>query len=748
MFAASVYRGLVDDGHTVVGVFTVPDDKNGREDPLASEASSDGVPVFKLTRWRLKGKPIPEVFENYKKLGAELNVLPYCTQFIPMEVIEYPKYQSIIYHPSLLPKHRGASSINWTLIQGDKRSGFTIFWADDGLDEGPILLQKECTVDPNDTIESLYNRFLFPAGVEGVREAVALIQAGNPPRVTQPKEGASYEPLLKNSPEFTAIKFKEMTGADVHNFIRGMDKVPGASIILDNQEVKVFSSSLYDASKVQSAKSNGRSVQVDGMSPTEGIVCPDGLILFGKDNKAVCVKKIQLPNGKMVNASKYGAEGSDSVDIELSAEEKTWKTSLMNIWSSILRIEIEAETDFFKSGAGSMDVTRLVEEVKEEIGIEMENEDVYMATTFDEFVKAVVLKSRGSGSNQLIFDPVVIKVDEKRTVSFPNQLFINNQFVNSCSGSKQLPIINPTDESVICHVESGSAADVDNAVQAALTAFEDGEWNKMSARDRGRLLYKLADLMEQHKEELAIIESIDSGAVYTLALKTHIGMSIETFRYFAGWCDKIQGSTIPINNARPNKNLTLTKREPIGVCGIITPWNYPLMMVSWKSAACLAAGNTIVLKPAQVCPLTALKLAELTVKAGFPPGVFNVIPGTGSVTGQSIIEHPLIRKVGFTGSTPVGKLIMKSCAMSNLKKVSLELGGKSPLIIFSDTDVNSAVRNAMGGVFFNKGENCIAAGRIFVESKIHDEFVKRVVAETKKIKIGNPLDRQTAHGYV
>ncbi|CAG0925942.1 unnamed protein product, partial [Notodromas monacha] len=169
-------------------------------------------------------------------------------------------------------------------------------------------------------------------------------------------------------------------------------------------------------------------------------------------------------------------------------------------------------------------------------------------------------------------------------------------------------------------------------------------------------------------------------------------MSIDTWRYFAGWTDKIQGSTIPISHARPNRNLTITKREPIGVCGLVTPWNYPLMMLSWKMAACLAAGNTVVIKPAQVSPLTALKFAELTVKAGIPKGVVNVLPGTGSVCGQAIADHPLVRKLGFTGSTPIGQVIMRSCADSNIKKCSLELGGKSPLIIFADCDLDRAVR--------------------------------------------------------
>ncbi|CAJ0966779.1 unnamed protein product [Ranitomeya imitator] len=230
------------------------------------------------------------------------------------------------------------------------------------------------------------------------------------------------------------------------------------------------------------------------------------------------------------------------------------------------------------------------------------------------------------------------------------------------------------------------------------------------------------------------------------------------------------GSTIPINQARPNRNLTFTKKEPLGlliwffllagssgtqrvylravsrVCAIVIPWNYPLMMLAWKSAACLAAGNTLVLKPAQVTPLTALKFAELAAKAGIPKGVINILPGSGGLVGQRLSEHPDVRKLGFTGSTPIGKQIMKSCALSNLKKVSLELGGKSPLIIFNDCDLDKAVRMGMGAVYFNKGENCIAAGRLFVEESIHDEFVRRVVEEIKKMKIGDPLDRSTDHG--
>merc|ERR1719367_804970 len=435
----------------------------------------------------------------------------------------------------------------------------------------------------------------------------------------------------------------------------------------------------------------------------------------------------------------------EEVQIELTDEEKAMASQMRQVWNEILKIEIADDTDFFATGAGSMDVVRLVEEVKDKAGVEITNENVFMATAFADFIQTVVKASRGgSGAKELDFEPVKMHAN-KMDLSFANQLFIDGEFCNATSGKKS-KLYNPHDESVICEVEAASVEDVDRAVKAAHKAFYEGEWGKMSARERASLLYRLADLMEEHKEELATIESIDSGAVYTLALKTHVGMSIDTWRYMAGWCDKIQGVTIPINHARPNRNFAVTRREPIGVCGLVTPWNYPLMMLSWKMAACLAAGNTVVIKPAQVCPLTALKFAELTVKAGIPPGVINVLPGTGRECGQAIADHPMIRKLGFTGSTPIGHTIMKSAAESNLKKVSLELGGKSPLIIFDDFELDRAVRTALGACFFNKGENCIAAGRLFVEDTIYDEFLKRAAAEAAKMSIGDPLDRGTAHG--
>ncbi|KAI2663435.1 Cytosolic 10-formyltetrahydrofolate dehydrogenase [Labeo rohita] len=698
LFGQEVYKELKKDGHTIV----------------ATEAEKDGVPVFKFPRWRLKGKAIAEVVDQYKAVGAELNVLPFCSQFIPMEVIDHPKHGSIIYHPSLLPRHRGASAINWTLIHGDKKGGFTIFWADDGLDTGPILLQRECDVEPNDNVNSIYKRFLFPEGVKAMVEAVRLIAAGTAPRIKQPEEGATYECIQKK--DNSKIDWNQPAEA-IHNWIRGNDRVPGAWAEIDGKNVSFYGSTLLE---IDHSASNGQPLEIPGAS-RPGLVTKNGLVLFGNDGKTLLVKNLQFEDGKMIAASQY-FKAAVSSTVELSEDEKQFAEQMRVVWKSILtNVEkIEDTTDFFKSGAASMDVVRLVEEVKLRAAqLQLQNEDVYMATSFEEFIQMCVRKLRGEdGEEEFIVDYVSIasvKWVEKKlnnmTIRIPHQLFINGEFVDA-EGGKTYKTINPTD-----------------------------------GQPRSRMWKKrLADLMEEHQEELATIETIDSGAVYTLALKTHIGMSIQTFRYFAGWCDKIQGCTIPINQARPNRNLTFTKKEPIGVCGIVIPWNYPLMMLAWKTAACLAAGNTVVLKPAQVTPLTALKFAELTALAKFPKGVVNILPGSGSVVGQRLSDHPDVRKLGFTGSTEIGKQIMKSCAVSNVKKVSLELGGKSPLIIFNDCDLDKAVRMGMSSVFFNKGENCIAAGRLFIEESIHDTFVERVVSEIKKMKIGDPLDRSTDHG--
>ncbi|XP_035908505.1 cytosolic 10-formyltetrahydrofolate dehydrogenase [Anopheles stephensi] len=745
-FAAEVLELLLERDHLVVGVFTIAD-KGNREDVLATTARQHRIPVFKFTAWRRKGVPIPEVLEQYRSVGANLNVLPFCSQFIPMEVIDGASFGSICYHPSILPLHRGASAISWTLIEGDERAGFSIFWADDGLDTGPILLQKQCPVYGDDTLDTLYKRFLYPEGVTAMGEAVDMIAAGNAPKIPQTEIGASYDPALFRE-ENQYINLNQ-SAVRIFNFIRGLDSVPGALATVELDDGTEIPVRLYGASlSARRSMTNAKLIRFKG-SVGPAFVTREGIFITGTDGALVRVKRLKRGNRVILAGQWFEQANTSTKPLELTEKEQEQDTLLRSIWKSILKVEIEPETDFFACGAGSMDVVRLVEEVKDTLEVPISNETLFMAPMYGEFLQEVVIRLRAGGAGdrsaniEFVGKHTVLKAN-RRKICVPTQLFINGQFVDA-EGGKTLPIVNPTNEQVICDVASASKSDVDDAVQAADEAFR-GVWTSVSARERGQLMYKLADLMEQHKEELATIESIDSGAVYTLALKTHVGMSIDAWRYYAGWTDKIEGTTIPVNPARPNHVLTFTKKEPIGVCALITPWNYPLMMLSWKMAACIAAGNTVVIKPAQVCPLTALKFAELTVRAGFPPGVINVLTGTGSLAGQALADHPLVRKLGFTGSTPIGKRIMASCAESNIKKCSMELGGKSPLVIFADCDLEKAVRLGMSSVFFNKGENCIAAGRLFVEDRIHDEFVRKVIKGIKTMKIGDPLDRATAHG--
>lgn len=334
-------------------------------------------------------------------------------------------------------------------------------------------------------------------------------------------------------------------------------------------------------------------------------------------------------------------------------------------------------------------------------------------------------------------------VDTSRRSSIrirPGKLFIDDRFVDAKSG-KTFETVDPSTEETITVVAEGEAADVDLAVTAARRAFEGGAWPKTSARERGRLLLRIADLIEKNKDELAALESLDNGKPLAETSTVDIPQAAEVFAYYGGWADKIYGQTIPVGDAF----FTYTLREPHGVCGQIIPWNFPLLMAAWKLGPALACGNTCVLKPAEQTPLSALRLAELLQEAGLPPGVVNVVTGFGPTAGAAIAEHAGVDKVAFTGSTEVGRLIQRAAA-GNLKSVSLELGGKSPNIVFADADLSAAVQGAIGGIFFNQGEVCCAGSRLFVEEKIHDEFLERLAERARSIKVGDPLDPSTQMG--
>lgn len=559
-FAADVLELLVDAGYDVVGVFTIPD-KGNREDILAATAKQHQIPVFKFQLWRRKGVVLPDVLEQYKSVKANLNVLPFCSQFIPMEVIDGAQYGSICYHPSVLPRHRGASAISWTLIEGDEIAGFTIFWADDGLDTGPILLTKQCNIESDDTLDTIYKRFLYPEGVKSMKDAVNFIAKKKAPKIPQIDFGATYDPPIFK--EENQIINLTQSAYRIFNFIRGLDSVPGALayVISSNGEeepIRLFGASLYHDTILSDAKP----LNLKGLQ-RPALINEHGLLIPGIDRSYVNVRRI-MRNGRMIAARDWFSAKTEKITIELSDEEKVIEDHLKNIWQSILNITIESQTNFLNSGAGSMDVVRLVEEVKDAFEIHLENSVLFMAPVFDEFLTAIILAKR-SGANDAAANVEyngIIMNENKRKIRVPTQLFINGSFTDG-THVKKIDIINPTTEQVICHMPVASAQDVDYAVKSAYAAFK-GPWSEISARQRGQLMYKLADLMEKHKEELATIESVDSGAVYTLALKTHIGMSIEAWRYFAGCADKIEGSTIPVSAARPNNVLTFTKREPIG----------------------------------------------------------------------------------------------------------------------------------------------------------------------------------------
>src|SRR3989449_1853200 len=319
------------------------------------------------------------------------------------------------------------------------------------------------------------------------------------------------------------------------------------------------------------------------------------------------------------------------------------------------------------------------------------------------------------------------------------KLFIDGQWVDAESG-KTFTTPNPSTGGPLAEVAEADKADIDKAVTAARRAFE-GKWSKLSARDRGRLIYKLSQLIEQHANELAELETLDNGKPIKESLYVDLPQVIENFEYFAGWSTKIEGETIPV----PGQMFNYTLREPVGVCGQIVPWNFPLLMAAWKLAPTLAAGNTVVLKPAEQTPVTALELAKLIQEAGFPEGVVNIVPGFGETAGAALASHPGIDKIAFTGSGEVGKLIAKAAA-ENLTKVSLELGGKAPNVIFADADMDQAVNGAMMGIFFNQGQVCCAGSRVFIEEKVKGEFLGRFKEKADRIKVGDPMDKATLMG--
>ncbi|CCF53007.1 hypothetical protein NDA11_007956 [Ustilago hordei] len=335
-----------------------------------------------------------------------------------------------------------------------------------------------------------------------------------------------------------------------------------------------------------------------------------------------------------------------------------------------------------------------------------------------------------------------IKSPSGKTLCLPTGLFINNQFVPSTTG-ETLETINPATGASLGHVSAASPADVDLAVSAARTAFNTTWGRNSSPTQRASILFKLADLLEKHAEELSEIESLDNGKPRWIAETMDIADTAGCFRYYGGLADKIEGKTI---EQKEGEKLAFTRLEPLGVCGQIIPWNYPIGMLGWKVAPALAAGNSIVLKPAEQTPLSALRIAQLAVEAGLPAGVFNVVNGLGPVVGDAITGHMDIDKVAFTGSTAIGKRVMERAARSNLKKVTLELGGKSPVVVFEDADIDQAVNWSALGILFNQGQDCTAGSRLFVQESIYDKFLAKLVEAFGKHAIGDPFCNQTFQG--
>jgi aldehyde dehydrogenase (NAD+) len=322
----------------------------------------------------------------------------------------------------------------------------------------------------------------------------------------------------------------------------------------------------------------------------------------------------------------------------------------------------------------------------------------------------------------------------------PTQLLIGGKFQDARSG-KTFPSFNPATEEELAQVAEADAQDIDAAVRAARAAFKHKSWRAMAARERSKLLWKLGDLIMKNADELATTETMDNGKPIFESRNVDIPSAAETFYYYAGWCTKIAGETIPV----PGNFFNYTLCEPYGVCGIITPWNFPLLMVAWKLAPALACGNTAIVKIAEETPLTGLRLGQLCQEAGFPDGVVNMVPGFGETAGRALVAHPDVDKISFTGSTPVGKEIVRTSA-ETLKKVSLELGGKSPNIIFADADLDAAAKGAFNGIFYGKGEVCNAGSRLFVEQKVYDRVMDRLLDRAGKLEPGDPMNPKTRLG--
>src|SRR5256885_988757 len=325
----------------------------------------------------------------------------------------------------------------------------------------------------------------------------------------------------------------------------------------------------------------------------------------------------------------------------------------------------------------------------------------------------------------------------------PKKLFIGGRWMEAASG-KTFETIDPATGEVLARVAEGAAEDIDRAVAAARSSFDRATWRELPPAERAKVLWKIGDMIEERADEFAQLETLDNGMPINDALLFHVPLAAATFRYYAGWVTKLDGATQQIS--LPGKYLSYTLREPVGVVGQIIPWNFPLLMAAWKLAPALACGNSVVLKPSEETPLSALRLAELMQEADIPDGVVNVIPGFGEVAGARLAAHPDVDKIAFTGSTDVGKLIAKASADSNLKRVSLELGGKSPNIVFADADITKAASGAFLGIFFNQGQVCSAGSRLFVQEKVYDQTLDELLKTVSETRIGPGIDPITQMG--